>query len=323
MIHSFRRHAMHGLAMSIVVLAPCLPQTARAGTQTLTIGFPKAGFSPLEIQRRYADYYGALERCANVRLTNSRGTPIGVAGPELLSDDELIERLRTGKLSMALLPTGLTVVAAQRGLGSPIAARGRADTGAIDTYKPLLLVRADSPYKQPRDLAGEAVAHTSTGSFSGDFVPRALFPRIGLVPGVNYAAVYSKGHERSITGLRYGFWKGAAVAGDVFERMVANGEMKSSEVRVLWSGEPFPVEAWFVAATVSAQTEAKLRECTYAYRLSPAASKALHGADAFVPIDYDRDYAPVRTVILHSPKPMAGLAVVDGRASDAVARKAP
>jgi phosphonate transport system substrate-binding protein len=264
---------------------------------TLSIGFAKAGFTRLEVERRYAEYYNSLEKCAKVRFTNTLGVPVSISGPDLLSDEELNDKLASGKLSVALLPTGLTATATRAGLGTPIAVRGKAATGTFDGYKLLLITRADSPFKSPRDLIGQKIAHTSAGSFSGNLAPRALFPALGLIPEQNYQVEFSKGHERAIMGTYYGFWQAAAIASDVLKRMAENNEVRASDFRVLWQSQTFPVEAWFLSKNLSQPVQTRIKECTYKYRLSSSASRALNGMDSFVPVDFERDYAPVRFVL--------------------------
>lgn len=308
----------HWLIASSCLLALCAgaargapnPQGSGGEVAKLPVAFAKASFVALEVRRRYDHYVESLEKCARVRVTNSEGVSWSNAGPELLSDDELIANLKNGKLAYALLPVGLTVKAAELGLGAPIASRGTTSTGVSDSYQAQMIVRADSPYLKPTDLVGKKIAHTSNSSFSGNLVQRALLPTIGLQPDANYTVVFSKGHERSVMGTYYAFWQGAVVASDVYERMLSAGDLKESDMRTLWRSERFPIAAWFVSKQVPAPVLQRIRECTFKYRLPEAARKALNGMDGFVPIDYERDFKVVREVLRHAessppPKPTA------------------
>src|SRR3990167_5751746 len=91
----------------------------------------------------------------------------------------------------------------------------------------------------------------------------AQFTTIGLTPEKNYEVVYSGGHERSIMGAMYGFWQGAAVASDQFERMARKGEIKTADFRVLWKSEPFPVESWVLSKRIAPELRERVRNCTY------------------------------------------------------------
>lgn len=277
------------------------PGAGAAGDSTrLPVAFAKASFIALEVRRRYDHYIESLERCAGLQVTNTQGVSWSNAGPDLLSDEELLENLKAGRLAFALLPVGLTVKAAELGLGTPIASRGNTATGVSDSYQAQMIVRADSPYRKPTDLAGQKIAHTSASSFSGNLVQRALLPTIGLQPDANYTVVFSKGHERSVMGTYYGFWQGAVVASDVYDRMLTAGDLKESDMRTLWRSERFPIAAWFIGKRVPAPVAQRVRECTFKYRLPEAARKALNGMDGFVPIDYERDFQAVRQVLRHA-----------------------
>ncbi len=288
--------------------AHAAPGGANAGDSArLPVAFAKASFIALEVRRRYDHYIESLERCAGLQVTNTQGVSWSNAGPDLLGDDELLDSLKAGRLAFALLPVGLTVKAAELGLGAPVASRGDTATGVADSYRAQMIVRADSPYRKPTDLVGQKIAHTSASSFSGNQVQRALLPTIGLRPDDNYTVVFSKGHERSVMGAYYGFWQGAVVASDVYERMLSAGDLKENDMRTLWRSDSFPIAAWFIGKRVPAPVARRVRECTFKYRLPEAARKALNGMDGFVPVDYERDFQAVRRVLEHaeSQKPPA------------------
>ena len=101
------------------------------------------------------------------------------------------------------------------------------------------------PYKQPKDLVDGKIARTTPTSNSGNLALQALqalIPAIGLVPDQNCEVVFSKSHERSVTGVMHGFYPAAAVASDLYQRMVVKGEVKGSSIRTLWESPPFMTE---------------------------------------------------------------------------------
>jgi hypothetical protein len=65
---------------------------------------------------------------------------------------------------------------------------------------------------------------------------------------------------------------------------------------VLWSSDPFPASAWVMGGSLPPETQQTLRRCTASYRMPPAVSRLLDGADQFVAIDAMKAYAPVRFV---------------------------
>ena len=154
----------------------------------------------------------------------------------------------------------------------------------------------DSPYKEPKDLIGKKIAHSTPTSNSGNLAPRALFPAIGLVPDKNYEVVFSNGHERSVTGVMHGFYPAAAVASDLYQRMVLKGDVKGSSIRTLWESAPFMTETWTLGKSASPDVQNRVQKCSYAYSFSPKLKQLLPGNDTMLPINFERDFATVMEV---------------------------
>jgi phosphate/phosphite/phosphonate ABC transporter binding protein len=270
---------------------------SQAGAGTLSLAFPKT-YNKMETWRLYGGYVNHLAQCTGLEPVNVAGRRLsdGVDALELLAEDKMIELLRDGKLQLTQVSTGMVPVAMDKANGLPFAVRGERASGQFHSYRVNLIVRADSPYKKPADLQGKKIAHTTPGSNSGNLAPRAYFPALGLEPDKSYTVVFSKGHERSIIGTQYGFWEGAAIASDQFERMAKKGEIRRSDFRVLWSSEAFPASAWVMASSLPQAMRERVRQCTTSYRMTPEVSKLLEGSDQFVPIDPAKDFAPVRFV---------------------------
>lgn len=283
-------------AVSPVRAAP--PDPARP---SLTIAFPKAG-NGVETAKLYGRYLTHLASCANVSLVNLRGEPVDSMfnALDLLEEGELVKNINSGKLDIAQLSSGIVPVAVEASGATPFAIRGNSRTRQIGSYKLHLIVHASSPYNKPADLKGSKIAHTTSASNSGNLAPRAYFPSLGLVPDKDYEVAYSKGHERSIVGLNYGFWSGAAVASDQFDRMVAKGEIKASSFRVLWASEPFPASAFVFSSRVAQPLRERVAKCTYQFRFPKEMQTLLDGSDAFLPVDYAKHYAPVLYVLRHN-----------------------
>ncbi|NRF65479.1 PhnD/SsuA/transferrin family substrate-binding protein [Aquincola sp. S2] len=295
---SFQRHGL-GILLATLCASSYGPTADAATPRTrLAVAFPKT-YNRVETAMLYGGYLKRLAQCANVELVNLRGEPVSERfdALDLLPESELVTHMRTGRLQLAQFFTGLVPAAIDEGQGEAFAVRGDTTSGRYGSYRLHLIVRADSSYLRPPDLTGTRIAHSSVRSNSGNLAPRALFPAIGLVPERDYEVVYSGNHERSIVGTFYGFWKGAAVASDQFERMVRKGEIKPQDFRVLWASEPFPVEAMVMSRQLAPDVQQRVRQCTYGYRFPAKASSLLDGADGFVPIDAERAFAGVRLVL--------------------------
>ena len=265
---------------------------------TLSIAFPKA-VDRVETAKLYGRYLVHIGDCAKVNLVNQRGEAVDsyFNGLDLMGEEEMLGGLKNRKLDIAQLSSGIVPVAVEGSEVVPFAIRGNSRTRQIGAYKLHLIVRADSPYRKPADLKGRKIAHTTPGSNSGNLAPRAYFPKIGLTPEKDYEVVYSKGHERSIAGVKNGFWEAGAVASDQFDRMVAKSEIRASAFRVLWESAPFPASAFVFGAQVPKAVQERVSKCSYQYRFPAETQRLLDGSDTFLPVDYEKHYAPVKFVL--------------------------
>lgn len=294
-----KRFLFVSVLLGHAALSPAQPPSqAPQQRATLTLAFPKA-VNRVETAKLYGRFLVHLQDCAKVTLTNLRGESIDsyFNALDLLGEDEMVTAMKSGKLDIAQLSSGIVPVAVETAGAAPFAIRGNSRTRQIGAYELHLIARVDSPYRKPADLKGLKIAHTTPASNSGNLAPRAYFPKLGLTPDKDYEVVYSNGHERSIVGVMNGFWPAAAVASDQFDRMVAKSEIRASAFRVLWKSDAFPASAFAFGAHVAPAVQERVKKCTYQYRFTPEMQKLLDGSDAFLPVDYERHYAPVLFVL--------------------------
>ena len=273
--------------------APAGAPAYGAARDRLVLGMPKT-YGKSETMSLWGDYFSHLSRCANVDLQNSLGESLERSvNVDVLGEKELVDSLLNGTVQLAQVNPGLAAQLVAAGQPAPFAVPGNKASGKRNSYQLYLIVRADSPYTQPGDLVGKKIAHTTPTSNSGNLAPRALFPALGLVPDQNYEVVFSKGHERSVVGVVHGFYDGAAVASDLYQRMVVKGEVKGSSIRTLWESPPFMTETWTLGKNVAPDLQARVKKCSYSYSFSPKLRQLLSGNETFLPIQFERDFATV------------------------------
>lgn len=233
-----------------------------------------------------------------------------------------IEAMRSGRLHVAGFSTGPTAYAVNMAGAVPFAAGG-SEKGSRG-YTLAAIVKATSPYQKLNDLNGKRVAHTSPSSNSGNLAPRVLFPPLGLKPDEDYKPLMSGGHDKSILGVSYGDYDMAAIASDVFERMVGRNQIKREDFRTLYESDVFPTNGYVHAHDLKPELAAKVKQCFFNYRFTAEMQKEFNGEDRFVPITYKDRWAVVREVAEKSGTPFnkASYEAEQKREAAAAAKKA-
>ena len=217
------------------------------------------------------------------------------------SNSAEIEAMRSGRLHFAGFSTGPTGFAVNMAGAVPFAAKGNAKE--VQGYNLLAIVKASSPYQKLADLKGKKVAHTAPSSNSGNLAPRVLFPAEGLTVDQDYKPLMSGGHDKSVLGVGTGDYDMAAVASDVYDRMVTRGTVKGADYRILYRSPVFPTSSFAYAHDLKPELASKLKECFYSFRFPPEMQKEFGGDDRFLPINYQKDWAVVRDVAEKSGTP--------------------
>jgi phosphonate transport system substrate-binding protein len=290
------------------LVADVPPPPAQVAPKTLVVAL-----TALEDEANTADLYkpliGHLRTCMAMQVEVS----------ELREERPIIAAMRAGRVQVANFATGGMMFAVNFAGAVPFAGKGMESVGHIDDYQLYLLVRADSPYQKLLDLRGKTIAHVSAISNSGNLAPRALFAEEGLVPERDYKVVYSGRHDKSISGLNLGLWDAAPVASGVFERMIARGEIRREQFRVIYKSGSFPRRAFAHTHVLDGKIAEKMRACFLNFRFPPAMAQALEGNNRFYAVDYRQDWRLVRFVakaagqkfdaaeferVINAPKPL-------------------
>jgi phosphonate transport system substrate-binding protein len=217
------------------------------------------------------------------------------------SNSAQIEAQRAGRLHIALYATGAIGFAVNMAGGVPFVGMGNEQ--GIGGYQVFAIVKADSPYKTLADLKGKKVAHVSPSSNSGNLAPRVYFAEQGLKPDEDYKPLMSGGHDKSILGVSLGDYDAAAVASDIFERMVARGQVKGENLRIIWKSEVFPTTGFVISHDLKPELSQKITQCMVSYKFSDEIKKEYAGMDRFLPITYKDTWKSIREVAERSGTP--------------------
>ncbi len=240
---------------------------------------------------------------------------------QVTSNAAQVEAMRSGRLHIAGFSTGPTAFAVNLAGAVPFAIKG--NEREFESYRVIVLARANSDIRTLADLRGRRVAHTSATSNSGNLAPRALFPAAGVTPDTDYRVVYSGGHDRSVMGVNAGDYDAAPVASDVYNRMVARGQVRAENFREVWRSDPFPTSSFALSHDLQPELAQRIRQCFFDFRFPEAMRRDLGGNDRFWPATYLREWAPVRAVAdaVNAPYTRAAFDAESRRELEAEARR--
>jgi phosphonate transport system substrate-binding protein len=236
------------------------------------------------------------------------------------SNASQIEAMRSGRLHVGGFSTGPTAFAVNIAGAVPFAVKGTEKE--FQGYNLIVIVKKSSPFMKMTDLKGKKVAHTSPSSNSGHMAPLALFPAEGLMPDKDYKILFSGKHDQSVMGVNSGDYDAAAVASDVFGRMVARGQVKEDDFRIIYRSQKFPTSSFAYAHDLEPTLAKKLVQCFTDYRFTPQMTKDFDGADRFFPVTFQKEWEVVRQVAVGSGESFNSAAYEKQTAKEAAAAAA-
>lgn len=245
-------------------------------------------YTPVEDPAVYKDLFTDFQEYL------SKATGKKVVYYSVQSNAAEVEAMRSGRLHIAGFSTGPTCFAVNLAGYVPTSVKGYEDK--FQGYNLIVIVKKDSPYQKLEDLKGKKLAHTSASSNSGNLAPRALFPKLGLVPDKDYTVVYSGKHDQSVMGVAHGDYDAAAVASDVYDRMVSAGRVEKDSLRVIYRSALFPTSSFGYWSQLCPELAKKIVDAFNTYRFNDAMKKAFDGADRFYPVTYEKDWAVIREI---------------------------
>ncbi len=148
-----------------------------------------------------------------------------------LDYQETVQALCSGGLDLAYLGP-FTYLRVHEACGAlPVV---RLNTRGSPTYKSLIMVRQDSPYRSLSDLVNTVFAFGSPLSTSSHLVPCLMLSEVGLEPGETITCRYFGHHDRAARAVVLGTAEACGVRDIVGERFAQRG------LRILARSDPIP-----------------------------------------------------------------------------------
>ncbi|WP_248930118.1 phosphate/phosphite/phosphonate ABC transporter substrate-binding protein [Paenibacillus hamazuiensis] len=98
-------------------------------------------------------------------------------------------------------------------------ATGQPTKDLVDFYKSMIIVKADSPIKDIKDLKGKKIAWQDVTSSAGYIYPAILLKKNGIDPDKDVTGITVKGHDKGVLAVLNGDVDAAAVFQDIRAQM--------------------------------------------------------------------------------------------------------
>lgn len=215
--------------------------------------------------------------------------------------------LREGTIHVLALTTGQVPTAVNRAGFVPCCVMADAD-GKFG-YQMEILVAADSPIQNPKELRGKLVALGSMGSNSSYKAPTVtLWKEFGLVVDNDYRVVQSIEPSLAVEGVCKGRYDAAPVANDLLRRIVAESKDKAAKsddssaglegkYRSIYKSRTYPPACFGHAHNLDPELARKVRDAFLSFDWKGTKLEDAYRASnqsRFVAISYQKDWEIVR-----------------------------
>ena len=191
-------------------------------------------------------------------LSADLGHKLGCKVDLQIADSYVAEILamKNGKLDLGEFGPAGFVFASQQAGAIPLASFADSN-GQLSTYTAGIWVKKGSPITSVNKLAGHTLALSSTGSTSGDWVPRYALIQAGVQNQVK--TKYAGGHPESLEALLHGKVDAAEINSQTEASAKASHTFDPSQYTEIWKSQPIPNDPITASASLSpaAQTAIK------------------------------------------------------------------
>jgi len=198
---------------------------------------------------------------------------------------EINELLRTGQADVGFICGGAFVEGERDGYMELLAVP---EIGGTATYRALIIVAANSPYRSFDDLRGRRFAFTDPLSNSGRLYVQYHLAQMGDSPESFFGeTIYTYSHDNSIRAVAQGIVDGATVDSLVFDALVRNEPSLGQRLRVVERSQPFGIPPVVVHPDLDLALKAAVRQALLEMHSDPGGQQALAilNVDRFVPPD--------------------------------------
>ncbi len=232
----------------------------------------ETGYVPTELTVQFVPSQNAETLEAKAKpleklLSDQLGIPVKVS----VSTDynTIIEAMESKKVDVGFLPPNTYIQAKEMGAAEVILqaqrfgvneADGTPTTELVDSYKAMILVKADSGFKTLADLKGKKIAWQNATSSAGYVYPAVELKKEGIDPNTDITSIELKGHDKGVLAVLNGDADAAAVFQDA--RNIVKGDLPDifEKVVPLHFTASIPNDTISVRADMSKEWIAKIQD---------------------------------------------------------------
>jgi phosphonate transport system substrate-binding protein len=201
--------------------------------------------SPTELARKAAPLVKYLEQKLGMKVEFTPVTDYAAS----------VEALANKQVDLAWFGGFTFVQAQQRSGGKIVPLVQRAEDEKFRS----VFITTDPTVKSLADLKGRNFSFGSQSSTSGHLMPRSFLLAAGIDPDRDFKRVaYSSAHDATVAAVASGKVDAGAVNISVWEKLVADGKVDPTKVRVFYTTPPFFDYNWSVNADMPVAQREKL-----------------------------------------------------------------
>ncbi|MEP6557282.1 MAG: putative selenate ABC transporter substrate-binding protein [Burkholderiales bacterium] len=203
--------------------------------------------SPTELARKAEPLVKYLESKLGMKVEFTPVTDYAAA----------VETLINGKVDMAWFGGFTFVQAYARSGGKVIPLVQREEDARFKS----VFITADPAIKQLTDLKGKNVSFGSQSSTSGHLMPRSFLLQAGVDPDKDFKRVaFSGAHDATVAAVAAGKVEAGALNKSVWDKLVADGKVDTSKVRVFFETPPYYDYNWTVRSDMPEALREKIKK---------------------------------------------------------------
>jgi phosphonate transport system substrate-binding protein len=225
----------------------------------------------------------------------SQATGKKVVCQPYLNTAEDVEGVKAGKIHLVALHAADVPYLVNNAGFVPLAVLG-SKAGASGNHL-VVAASTSSNIRSLADIRGRTLTCTRPDSITGYRAAIAVLSQeAGLLPQVDYRFHFSHGQKRSIRGLADGDFEVAALSADKIQSMLADGSLKTSDIRVIYESQVIPRLTIGHVFNLRPELAARVAKSVLEFDNPIAGEESSEAPMRFFAIDYRADFAFPRKI---------------------------